>query len=55
MKDGEYPEYVRVKFIFMNLKAEANYQGLLPRLKFVPNTWPTWLCGCHMGFDTEAT
>ena len=43
MKDGEYPECVRVKFIFMNLKAEVNYQGLLPRLKFVPNTWPTWL------------
>ena len=29
MKDEEYPEYVRVKFILMNLKAEVNYMAHL--------------------------
>ena len=53
LKEGDYPEFIRVKFFFANLEDEVNFQGKIPRLKETPQSWPTWLCGCYLGFHTN--
>ena len=53
MKDGEFPEFVKVNFTFINLSDSTNYLGNLPKVPSVPNQWPTMLCGCQLGFETS--
>ena len=42
MKRGDYPDFVKVKFVKMNLKNEVNFEGISPKLNLVPKELPTW-------------
>ena len=54
LRKCDYPDYVRIKIIFMSLDSIRNYKGEQPKLPNLPKSWPTWLCGCHLGFTTVA-
>ena len=43
------PEYIKVDFVFHAL---GDNQELLP---LCPKDWPTFLCGCDLGFMTKFT
>ena len=54
LKDGEYPEFVKVNIFQRNLDGESGCSGeKLHDVPFLRGEWPTFICGCHLGFDTS--
>ena len=51
--DEKYcPKYVPVKFIFLT-HGEKNYNNEIVMVPKVSLTWPSYLCGCNLGFETN--
>ena len=53
LKAGEYPEYVKVVFMYRSNANEVHFEGLLPKLPRIPEKWPGYPCGCDFGFETK--
>ena len=53
MKQGTYPEFVKVIFKSMNLRSEVEFKGTLFLVQSWPEVWPTFMCGCMLGFTTS--
>ena len=49
LEEGDFPEFVHVRFN----KGNLNYEKNAHKLNQTPKEWPTRACGCYLGFTTK--